>query len=34
MWISLFGITAAAAIALSIAAIMLQEVNGRKSLRL
>ena len=32
MWISFFGITAAAAICLSVAAIMLQEVSGRKSL--
>ena len=33
MWISFFGITTAAAIFLSVAAIMLQqELNGRKSL--
>jgi hypothetical protein len=32
MWISLFGITTAAAIGLSVAAIMLQEASGRKSL--
>ena len=32
MWISLFGITTAAAIGLSVAAVMLQEVSGRKSL--
>jgi hypothetical protein len=33
MWISFFGITTAAAIALSVAAIMLQGVKGRESLR-
>jgi hypothetical protein len=33
MWISFFGVTIAAAIALSVAAIMLQEVKGRESLR-
>jgi hypothetical protein len=33
MWISFFGITTAAAIALSVAAIMLQAVKGRESLR-
>jgi hypothetical protein len=32
MWISLFGITTVAAIGLSVAAIMLQEASGRKSL--
>jgi hypothetical protein len=32
MWISLFGITTAAAIGLSVAAIMLEELSGRKSL--
>lgn len=32
MWISFFGITTAAAIFLSIAAIMLQEASGRKSI--
>jgi hypothetical protein len=32
MWISIFVITTAAAIGLSIAAIMLQQMNGRKSL--
>ena len=32
MWISLFGITTAAAIGLSVAAVMLQELSGRKSL--
>lgn len=31
MWISFFGITTAAAIGLSVAAIMLQGVRGRKS---
>jgi len=31
MWISFFGITTAAAIALSVAAMMLQETSGRKS---
>jgi hypothetical protein len=32
MWISFFGIATAAAIGLSVAAIMLQEVSGRNSL--
>lgn len=32
MWISFFGITTAAAIGLSVAAIMLQEASGRKSI--
>ena len=32
MWISFFGITTAAAIGLSVAAMMLQETSGRKSL--
>lgn len=31
MWISLFGIATAAAIGLSVLAIMLQATNGRKS---
>ncbi len=33
MWISLFGITTAVAIALSVAAIMIQGVGERESLR-
>lgn len=33
MWISLFSITAAAAIALSVAAIMLQSAGERESVR-
>jgi hypothetical protein len=33
MWISFFGITTAAAIGLSVAAIMIQGVNGRAWLR-
>ena len=33
MWISLFGITTAVAIALSVAAIMIQGVGGRESAR-
>jgi len=32
MWISFFGITAALAIGLSVAAVMLQDMSGRKSL--
>jgi hypothetical protein len=32
MWISFFGIATAAAIGLSVVAIMLQETSGRKSL--
>jgi hypothetical protein len=32
MWISFFGITTAAAIGLSVAAMMLQETSARKSL--
>ena len=32
MWISFFGIAAAAALGFSVAAIMLQEMSGRKSL--
>ena len=33
MWISLFGITTAVAIALSVAAIMIQGVGGQESVR-
>ena len=33
MWISFFGITTAAAIALSVAAVMLQSEKGKESLR-
>ncbi len=33
MWISFFGISTAAAIGLSVAAIMLQSAKGRESLR-
>ena len=33
MWISFFGITTAAAIGLSVAAMMLQQVKGQQSLR-
>ncbi len=33
MWISLFGITTAVAIALSVVAIMIQGVGGQESIR-
>jgi hypothetical protein len=33
MWISFFGVATAVAIGLSVAAIMLQEAGGRKSLQ-